>query len=154
MKYFFQALCKSSFSLCAALCPALFFSCSSSQQLNNWSSIEGEWNIIELKGSTVVPGQEQKFPFIGFDTTEGRIYGNAGCNSLIGSFDLKEKPGKLDLSKVGTTMMMCPDMELEQRVLSVLGDAKQIRPINEQQMGLYDGSSKPLAVLQRKAADQ
>ena len=38
------------------------------------SSISGEWNIIEVNGTAVVPAPGQEFPYIGFDTKTGKVF--------------------------------------------------------------------------------
>lgn len=40
-------------------------SCRSSKDAATLSSINGEWNIIEINGAAVVPAPNQEFPFIG-----------------------------------------------------------------------------------------
>ena len=52
-------------------------------------------------------------PFIGFDVAQKRIYGNSGCNRMMGSFEADSlKPGTLKFGQIGSTRMMCPDMKL------------------------------------------
>ena len=84
-------------SLCMAATVAGLSSCASTKNAATLSSLSGEWNIIEINGSAVVPAPNQEFPFIGFDTKTGQVYGNSGCNRLMGSFDVNAKPGQIDL---------------------------------------------------------
>ena len=72
-------------SLCMAATVAGLSSCASTKNAATLSSLSGEWNIIEINGSAVVPAPNQEFPFIGFDTKTGQVYGNSGCNRLMGS---------------------------------------------------------------------
>ena len=37
-------------------------SCRSSKEATSLSSMNGEWNIIEINGTAVVPGQGQQIP--------------------------------------------------------------------------------------------
>lgn len=87
----------------------------------------GEWNIIEVNGSAIVPAENQELPFIGFDTATGKVYGNSGCNRMMGSIDLNSKPGTIDMSRLGSTRMACPDMTTEQNVLNALGQVKSYK---------------------------
>lgn len=80
-------------------------SCRSSKEATSLSSMNGEWNIVEINGTAVVPGQGQQIPFIGFDTTTGKVYGYTGCNRLIGSIDVNAKAGTIDLGALGSTRM-------------------------------------------------
>ncbi len=80
--------------------------------------ISGEWNVVSVKGEQVAGN-----PYIGFDLAEGRIYGNAGCNRIMGGVEVDSvNPGKIGFTGVGATRMMCPDMETEQKVLEALNE--------------------------------
>ena len=103
-------------SLCMASALMGLSSCGSTRNAATLSSISGEWNIIEVNGAAVVPAPGQEFPFIGFDTKAGKVYGNSGCNRMMGTFDVNAKPGTIDLGAMGSTRMMCPDMAVEQNV--------------------------------------
>lgn len=139
-------------SLCMASALAGLSSCGSTKNAATLSSIGGEWNIIEINGTAVVPAPGQEFPFIGFDTKTGRVYGNSGCNRMMGSFDLEAKPGTLTLGTMGGTRMMCPDMTLEQNVLSALAQVKKYKPLGKENMALCGSSNRPVMVLQKKTA--
>lgn len=125
-------------------------SCGSSKSAVTFSSISGEWNIIEINGSAVVPAPGQEFPYIGFDTEKGRVYGTGGCNRFMGTFDLQAAPGTLSLSPLGSTRMMCPDMSGEQNVLAALGQVKKYRTLGAGNVALYGSSKRPVAVLQKR----
>ncbi|MDE5711830.1 MAG: META domain-containing protein [Bacteroides sp.] len=114
--------------------------------------MSGEWNIIEVNGTAVVPAPEQEFPFIGFDTKTGKVYGNSGCNRMVGTFDVNAKPGTIDLGAMGSTRMMCPDMTVEQNVLSALAQVKKYKALDKDNMALCSSSSRPLLVLQKKVS--
>lgn len=136
-------------TLCAAAVTAALASCASSRQAVTLNDLQGEWDIIELHGTVVVPAEGQAFPFLGFDAT-GRVYGNAGCNRITGAIDPKAKPGTIDLSRLGSTMMMCPDMTVERNVLTALGEVKQYRSLGNGQMALCGNSKNPIVVLQKR----
>ncbi|MGN1218735.1 MAG: META domain-containing protein, partial [Phocaeicola sp.] len=75
--------------------------------------ITGEWSVVSVEGKQVTGN-----PYIGFDTENGRLYGNAGCNRIMGGFEIDSvNPGHIGLTNVASTRMMCPDMETEQKVL-------------------------------------
>ncbi len=136
-------------TLCAAAVTAALASCASSRQAVTLNDLQGEWDIIELHGTVVVPAEGQAFPFLGFDAT-GRVYGNAGCNRITGAIDPKAKPGTIDLSRLGSTMMMCSDMTVERNVLTALGEVKQYRSLGNGQMALCGNSKNPIVVLQKR----
>lgn len=125
-------------------------SCRSSKDVVTLSSINGEWNIIEINGAAVVPSPNQAFPFISFDTTTGKVSGNSGCNRMMGSFEVNAKPGTIDLGTMASTRMMCPDMTLEQNVLSALRQVKKYKKLGKENIALCGSSRRPVIVLQKK----
>lgn len=137
-------------SLCMAGVLVALSSCRTSKDAATLSSINGEWNIIEINGTAVVPAPNQEFPFIGFDTSTGKVYGNSGCNRMMGSFDVNAKPGTLELGKMAGTRMACPDMALEQNVTSTLSLVKKYKKLGKENIGLYGSSNRPIIVLQKK----
>ena len=94
----------------------------------------------------------RNFLFIGFDTKTGQVYGNSGCNRLMGSFDVNAKPGQIDLGALGSTRMMCPDMTVEKNVLAALGQVKKYKRLGKENMALCASSNRPVIVLQKKEA--
>lgn len=139
-------------SICMAGAVVGLSSCASTKNAATLSSLGGEWNIIEINGMAVVPAPGQEFPFLGFDTQAGRIYGNSGCNSLTGTLDVNAKPEKIDFSNLGSTRMMCPDMTLENNVSSALGTIKKYKSLGQDNMALYASSKRPVIVLQKRTS--
>ncbi len=138
-------------SICMAGVLTALFSCASTRNAATMADMAGEWNIIEINGTAVVPAPGQAFPYIGFDTKNGRVYGNSGCNRITGSFDTGAKAGTIDLGKLGSTRMMCPDMTVEKNVLSALAQVKAYKKIGDNQMALCGSSAKrPVLVLGKK----
>ncbi len=125
-------------------------SCGTAKDAVTLSSINGEWNIIEINGAAVVPAPNQDFPFIGFDTSAGKVYGNSGCNRMTGAFDVNAKPGTIDLGTMASTRRACPDMTLEQNVLSALGKVKKYKKLGSENIALCGSSNRPIIVLKKK----
>lgn len=141
-------------SFCLAAAVAGLSSCASTKNVAVLADIDGEWNIIEINGTAVVPAPGQAYPYIGFDKATGRVHGNAGCNRLMGSFDVNAEPGTIDLSQLGTTRMMCPDMTVEQNVLNALSQVKKYVKLGGENIGLCAKSLKhPLLVLKKKVPE-
>lgn len=130
---------------------AALSSCRSSKDATTLSSISGEWNIIEVNGSAVVPAPDQEFPFISFDTTTGKVSGHSGCNRMMGSFDVNARPGVIDLGSMASTRMACPDMTLEKNVMAALGQVKKYKKLGKENIALCGSSNRPVIVLQKKA---
>lgn len=78
-------------------------------------ALEGtHWNLVELMGKPVPPPAEpRQQAHIVFDAQEQRAFGSAGCNRFFAGYELDEDNGRLRFNKVGSTMMACPDMSVE-----------------------------------------
>lgn len=123
----------------------LLVSCHTAKETVSGNDIRGEWNIVEIEG---IPVEAQSQPFIGFDVANGRIYGYSGCNRLMGSLNLSGE-NKIELGQMASTMMACPDMEIERRVLDALASVKSLK--NEgNTLVLYGSARKPLMLLQKR----
>lgn len=140
-------------SICMAGSIVALSSCASSKEALSLSSLNGEWNIIEINGAAVVPAPNKEFPFIAFDTSTGKVSGNSGCNRMMGAFDVNAKPGVLDLGALASTRMACPDMTLEKNVLSALGQVKIYKKLGKENIALCGSSNRPIVVLQKKTSD-
>lgn len=64
--------------------------------------------------------------------------------------DLQARPGTLDFGRMGSTMMTCPNMETETKVLSALSGAKSYRKAGKEGMALYNSSNRPVAILKKR----
>lgn len=126
---------------------ALLTSCQTARQATPSSMIEGEWNITEVNGSAI---KAQSNPYIGFDTTEKRVYGNFGCNRISGSFDFNGKNDQIEFGQMLSTMMACPDMELEQSILKELDSVECIVFSDNEHPALCDKNRKPLIQMERR----
>ena len=85
------------------------------------AGIEGiKWKLVELNGKPVenTSGNGKEY-FISLQQEESRVSGYSGCNSFFGSYVLKEG-NRVTFSKMGSTMMACPNMATEQELFKVL----------------------------------
>ena len=134
----------------AALACALM-SCGTGKNSVAVVDFTGEWNIVEVNGEKV---SAENAPFLGFDKDGHRLYGNAGCNRLMGSFELDTlNAGKVKFGQVAATRMMCPDMTTEKNVLSALAQVKGYKKAGKEKMYLCNASNRPVVVLEKKEAD-
>lgn len=79
-------------------------------------SISGDYAIETVLGTKAVG---ETAPFLKFVPSEGRIYGNNGCNVLNGKFKSSYADKTISFSDLATTMMMCgqtgiTDIEISQ----------------------------------------
>ena len=137
-------------SICIASVALAMSSCRSTEKAVSLSSINGEWNIIEVNGSKVLTNENNELPFIAFNTTTGKVSGNSGCNRMMGRFDVNSKAGTIDLGAMGSTRMMCPDMTTEQNVLNALGQVKGYKKAGKDKMFLCNASNRPVITLSKK----
>lgn len=79
-----------------------------------------KWVLTELMGKEVATKEGQKEAFLLFDQESGRLSGNNSCNLVNGSYELLEG-NRIRLGPVASTMMACPDMEIQDQFNEVLG---------------------------------
>jgi heat shock protein HslJ len=100
------------------------------------------WKLIELNGQPVTnPPSNQKEAYIMFQDSN-KLVGNTGCNQLIGQYELTEG-NRVRFSGIGTTLMACPDVAIEQemgRSLSMMDNYS----INGNQMTLQKAKMAPM----------
>lgn len=143
----------SKLSLVVGLLAFVLSSCSTTKKVPISMALIGEWNIIEVDGGVVVPADNQPFPFIEFNFEKGTVNGSSGCNRFSGTYDRTAKAGVLSMSNLASTMMMCPNMELESKVLDALGRVRKYKKEGDR-LFLYEGGKRPIVVLApRNTAD-
>lgn len=122
-------------------------SCSTMKKTATLSDIEGEWTIAKINGQPLQITDGVQLPYIGFDTQTGKIYGNSGCNRIIASLDRQAKPGTIRFDRMGSTMMACPDMETESKVLAALSEVRSYKKDGKNGISLRDSSSNTVVSL-------
>lgn len=121
--------------------------CGSSKQAVQPVDLTGEWNIVAINGDTVHAANK---PFIGLDMADKRVYGNAGCNRMMGTFEIDSlNPGKIQFGQIGTTRMICPDMDTENKVLQTLNNVKGYAG-TEEGLVLTDTEGNTLMTLEKR----
>lgn len=123
---------KNSFFLSTLGCLLLLCSCGSSKKATSVSAkqasmdtntiIGKKWKLVELNGQPVADKINGKEPFIILQETDSRYSVSTGCNGIGGVFTLSSK-GKIKFSQGVSTMMMCPDMSVEDGMRKVLSRA-------------------------------
>jgi copper homeostasis protein (lipoprotein) len=85
--------------------------------------LEKYWTLVELNGRGVA--MDSTFirePHIIFKSGGSRIIGNGGCNGFSGEYKI-ESLNHITMSKILSTRMACPKMDLEGEFLDVLQKA-------------------------------
>jgi len=103
-----------------------------------------KWKLIELKGKPIESSDKQSKVFFIQLNSENRYSAYAGCNNLMGGYELNEELLKIKFSKGASTLMACPDMETEQEFAEVLEKVDNYS-IKGDQMTLNKARMAPLA---------
>lgn len=134
---------------CAGMC---LVSCGNGQSSLSVSSLNGEWTITTVGGEKI---SAEDMPFIGFNVAEKRMYGNSGCNRMMGSLVTDSlKPSALKFDQVGSTRMMCPDMNTEEKVLGAINQVASFQAVDgkDNAVALCGADGKVLLTLEKKEA--
>jgi heat shock protein HslJ len=135
------------------LCSALFVGCKTTAKLNvTFADLNGEWNVVNING--IAPTGENK-PYIGIDSSTERLFGNAGCNRIMGQVDYPNtKKNNIRFINVATTRMACPDMSGEQTLVKLLNEVSRFEvqgtTLPVQKVVLFGMNGKPVITLERK----
>lgn len=78
------------------------------------------WVLTELRGRPFEAGEDYREAFILLDAETGRISGNTSCNNFFGRYVIEAGNRIRVAGNLGSTMMACPDMAIEQSFLDVL----------------------------------
>ncbi len=116
----------------------------------NATNVFGEWDLSEMNGKTIELAEGVTTPFIGFDQDEKRVYGNAGCNSFFGTMITDStNVDALSFDNMGSTKMMCSNMEVEDALLAALAQVKAIE-YNAEQLQLKDANNQTILEFTRR----
>lgn len=133
---------------------AAMVSCGTAQKSVSLSDLNGEWSVVKIKGSDVAAADGQDAPFIGIDADKKHIYGSTSCNRITGALDVDTEKGTIDLGKMGSTRMMCPDMALEDRLLGAFGEVKSFKLKKGSTLMLTDADGNGVIELQKKTSGE
>ena len=82
--------------------------------------VEKYWKLVEIGGKKVLPSDDWvREPHLLLKMDESRVTGNTGCNSLFGTYALRDG-NRISFSQMGATKMACPNLELERQLFEVL----------------------------------
>ena len=103
-----------------------------------------KWKLVELNGKKIVSENQDSKEFILQLSGDNRYSAFAGCNNLMGEYELNEESLRIKFSRGASTMMACPDMKTEQAFGEMLEKVDNYS-INENQMTLNKARMAPLA---------
>lgn len=113
--------------------------------------LEGtQWKLTEMDGKAdpAFAAGEDTFNFT-LDPSRMMVYGVGACNRLFGPYELEEGTG-LDIERLASTMMACPNMDLESRFAKLLEEADKYE-IDGDVLTLFDDGKKALVFKGTKA---
>lgn len=122
-----------------------------SNQDTNAQITDTTWELVELDGSKIdqTDTEGKKIQFT-LNSTDQRVFGNSGCNSFNGSYNLEDGM-RIKFSQIASTRMACPESEInEQEVLDVFNTANNYT-VNGNKLMLNIGKRAPLAVFKKVA---
>ncbi len=94
------------------------------------------WVLSEMSEVPIPKAANNEVPSLEFSMKDGRLSGYAGCNRIMGSFEIKED--QLKISRLGGTKRMCPDMEMENKLISVLQNIDRFQ-LKRKKLTLFQG---------------
>jgi len=102
--------------------------CTQDDRDNARIDVRGDWKVEVIGDARVIEDSPATISF----EDEQRVDGNASCNRYFGSYTLER--GKLELSQLGSTMMICSEllMEQEDRFLRALGEVSQAESVDNE----------------------
>ena len=122
---------------------ALVISCSTKEVSNEFDlRLHDIWALEFINGEEYIKGEQDTHPIVEIYPEEGRVHGNAGCNTINGTVIVNEN--KIAFSEIITTEMACPG-DLEQRFLTALQNVDNYK-IEKLRLYLYEGEEERLVL--------
>jgi heat shock protein HslJ len=128
-----------------------FTGCRTQKKFISFSDLDGEWNIVELNGKTLLP--EETGQQLTFDTANHRLSGNAGCNQIAGNIEYSEtQTNKLKFQGVVSTRKACFDMRIEDEFLGTLDSVARFDTRSQAPgtISFYSSDGRKLFVISRQ----
>lgn len=105
----------------------------------------GAWQVTKLNGTAVPPDVEMQMVI---DIPEQKLHGNAGCNTMNGSIYMNpDIQNSLEFKNIATTRMTCPQIALEQQLLTALAQVTTVQLGKDGSLMLVDANGHTLVTL-------
>lgn len=105
----------------------------------------GAWQVTKLNGTAVPTDVEMQMVI---DILEQKLHGNAGCNTMNGSIYMNpDKQNSLEFKNIATTRMTCPQIALEQQLLTALAQVTTVQLGKDGSLMLDDANCHTLVTL-------
>lgn len=140
--------------IAAFLVAVVFTSCGNKSNVKveggQASGLEGEWNVLAINGKAIDSDSAALMPYIGIDLQSSRVYCFAGCNRMSAEVKV-DGAGKLQFGQPMSTMMYCPNLDLEKSLMNAMTEVTTFKFIGEG-AALLDKNGKQIVTLQRKSS--
>lgn len=101
---------------------------------------ETYWQLVSLDGKSIQLDEHfNRVPHLILKDSGSRAIGHAGCNQFFGTYQT-DGTSKIKFSKTGSTMMACPNLELENQFTSALSKTNAFK-LNGEELKLLNGDS-------------
>ena len=105
----------------------------------------GAWQVTKLNGTAVPTDVEMQMVI---DIPEQKLHGNAGCNTMNGSIYMNpDIQNSLEFKNIATTRMTCPQIALEQQLLTALAQVTTVQLGRDGSLMLVDANGHTLVTL-------
>ncbi|MDV7697646.1 META domain-containing protein [Chryseobacterium soli] len=102
------------------------------------------WKLTELNGQPIALKSPKNNPHFKLNMTDMRYEGNAGCNGLGGTFEIKPDIMRIKFNQGISTMMACEDLDIENQFTKALLTADNYS-VNGNTLTLNKARMAPLA---------
>ncbi|MGM9829118.1 MAG: META domain-containing protein [Muribaculaceae bacterium] len=118
---------------------------------HNLSAINGAWTVKEINGESFGKNGVK----ITIDTDQLKLHGNSGCNIINGCIVLDpKKKNAIQFQDIASTRMMCPEINLETKLLVALESVEYFSVEKSSEVILLDNKMKKIIVLKRLNLEQ
>ena len=134
--------------LCASLVVAVFLlaACQPKEQKITVADLDGSWQIVKVD-DVAVPDTLLGESHISFDLTLDNISGKSSCNLFNSGIEKDEKEAdKFSFAPITTTMMACPHLDFEYRMLDALQASVQVARDGEGLVLLDENGNKRIGL--------
>lgn len=122
-------------------------SCSCKKGAEAVAELSGSaWELEQLFGESIDPSQFAKIPALNFDKSESRVSGNSGCNSMSGSYTIKED--KITFGPMAQTKMACQGVG-EGKFMTLFNSVQSFK-LKGDKLNLYDGNGTKVLCFKKK----
>ena len=110
--------------------------------------VEKYWKLKTLDGKDVkMADNQEREIFFTLKSQDNRVTGFAGCNTISGEYILEEG-NRIRFDKMATTLMMCPDVDVNESEFLKVFELADNYTINDDVLSLNVGRRAPLAVFE------